>query len=293
MTCWLNKPAKTRAEIDYPTGLLKLASTCYLVSVSSREQVAQIRGKPIYVITDVALIPLSSQSEAQNAITHARNALNKGKTEPLHLGDTDDEDESDGGGSTIAEEDEENDSIPSTPITETPSSKTGTLKHSTTVVSDVIQNKGSYGRFAGKWFSKAGWKDEGRRKQGMSSEENLSITPEQKKSAEDALPDSKKHEAAHSPAEHASKPADTTADEVDTQKPSPSSLDTVVNNLTPRILSTTKLFFASRSFFFSYDYDISRSLSRQEPNPSGVPLHRRFDPLVCFHKGIPTASPSD
>lgn len=250
-----------------------------MVSISGREQVAQIRGKPIYVITDVALIPLSSQSEAQSAISHARNALKRGRNESLDAADTDDEDGTEG--STIAEEEEDNDSVPTTPITETPTStQPGSLKHSSTVVSDVIQNKGSYGRFAGKWFSKAGWKDEGRRKQGMSSEENLSITTEQKKSAEDVLPDNKKQEA---PVEPSSNPADTTADEIQAEKPAPSSLDTVVNNLAPRILRTTKLFFASRSFYFSYDYDISRSLSRQESNASSVPLHRRFDPLVCFH----------
>ena len=258
---------------------MKLASTSYLVSISSREQVAQIKGKPIYVITDVALIPLSSRSDAQSAITHARNALKQGKNEALDPSDSDSEDDTKS--SVIADDEDEHGSVHSTPTNETPDAFKPTALHkATTVVSDVIQNKGSYGRFANRWFSKAGWKDEGRRKQGMSSEENLSMTKEQQRSAQDALPTGKKDEVQQATATTSSETSKPAAVDTSTEKPTVSSLDTIMKDLTPRILTTTKLFFASRSFFFSYDYDISRSLSRQESGNSSLPLYKRFDPLV-------------
>lgn len=257
-----------------------MASESYLVSISAREQVAQIRGKPIYVITDVALIPLSSRADAQSAISHARHALKHGKTDSWDDPDADTDDSDDETRASNTATDDEHDSVPSTPINEHPEpSKLAPLQRASTVVTDVIQNKGSYGRFANKWFSQAGWKTEGRRKQGMSSEENLSMTKEQKEAAENALPGDKKHGALHPAAEHV-------VDDSKTDKPGASSFDAIMTNLTPRILSTTKLFFSSRSFFFSYDYDISRSLSRQEPNTSTVPLHKRFEPLVTSFSGL-------
>jgi len=261
---------------------LKLASTSYLVSISSREQVAQIKGKPIYVITDVALIPLSSRTEAQNAINHARHALKQGKKEPLDVVESEDEDDT--ASSVTAEEDEDHGSVTSTPMSHSPpgSSKQAPLRKTSTVVSDVIQNKGSYGRFANRWFSKAGWKTEGRRQQGMSSGENLSMTKEQRKAAENALPDKESHEAEKAGAGATSDANEPASDSKHTSgdKPTPTSLDTIMQNLTPRILTTTKLFLSSRSFYFSYDYDISRDLARQESNTSSVALHKRFDPLV-------------
>jgi hypothetical protein len=42
-----------------------------LIAITRREQVAQIFGKSIYVVTDVALVPLSSQSEAEKGVAAA------------------------------------------------------------------------------------------------------------------------------------------------------------------------------------------------------------------------------
>jgi hypothetical protein len=61
------------------------------------------------------------------------------------------------------------------------------LKKSTTFVKDVVQDKGLYGRFANKWFSKSGWTASGRKRQGMSEEEKL--TAEQAREADKALPE--------------------------------------------------------------------------------------------------------
>ncbi len=49
--------------------------------------------------------------------------------------------------------------------------------------------------------------------------------------------------------------------------------------LLPKILQTTTMYFSSGNFFFSYDYDLSHGIHRQQPN-SGLPLFKQYDPLV-------------
>jgi len=157
----------------------------------------------------------------------------------------------------------------------------GSVNKATTVVADVIKNKGQYGRFAQRWFSKGGWKSDGIRKQGMSASED-DLTMEQKKQAEASLPDDKKDEVENAPVDTQSQPS--TNEEQPTTEPTPVAPgDTTLATLIPRILKTTNLYFTSRSFYFSYDYDLSRSLSRQESASASVPLYKRFDPLVSIH----------
>lgn len=263
---------------DVSLGLLNLASSSYLVAISKREQVAQIRGKPIYVITNVALIPLASQSEAQHAIQHAKTTLKSNKPESLDT--SDDEDDS---SSTVDEEHDDNASVglPDEPL----NVPKGSVNKATTVVADVIKNKGQYGRFAQRWFSKGGWKSDGIRKQGM-SETDLTLTPEQKKQAEDSLPHNAKDQVESTPAENQSEPAPSDEQQPIAESTPVAPKDTTLTNLIPRILKTTNLYFTSRSFYFSYDYDLSRSLSRQESTSASVPLYKRFDPLVSASPSI-------
>ncbi|KAK6003080.1 hypothetical protein QM012_000925 [Aureobasidium pullulans] len=261
-------------------GLLNLASASYLVAISKREQVAQIRGKPIYVITNVALIPLASQSEAQSAIQHAKTTLKSNKPESLDT--TDDEDDS-----SSAADDEHDDNasvgLPDEPLTV----PKGSVNKATTVVADVIKNKGQYGRFAQRWFSKGGWKSDGIRKQGMSaSETDLTLTAEQKKQAEDSLPDSEKDQVENVPTESEPQPAPSDEQQPTSESTPVAPADTTLTNLIPRILKTTNLYFTSRSFYFSYDYDLSRSLSRQESTSASVPLYKRFDPLYFWNHNL-------
>lgn len=260
---------------DESLGLLNLASSSYLVAISKREQVAQIRGKPIYVITNVALIPLASQTEAQHAIQHAKTTLKSNKPESLDT--SDDEDDS---GSTVDDEHDDNASVemPDEPL-QVPK---GSVNKATTVVADVIKNKGQYGRFAQRWFSKGGWKSDGIRKQGMSASE-VDLTMEQKKQAEDSLPDDKKDEVENAPIDTQSPPAPSHEEQPTIESTPVAPGDTTLATLIPRILKTTNLYFTSRSFYFSYDYDLSRSLSRQESTSASVPLYKRFDPLVRLY----------
>jgi hypothetical protein len=256
-------------------GLINLASSSYLVAISKREQVAQIRGKPVYVITNVALIPLASQSEAQHAIQHAKSSLKSNKPESLDTSD----DEDDSASSTADDEHDDNTSVglPDEPL-HVPK---GSVNKATTVVTDVIKNKGQYGRFAQRWFSKGGWKSDGIRKQGMSANED-DLSMEQKKQAQDSLPDNKKDEVESAPVDAQSEAPTSNEEQPSTESTPVAPGDNTLATLIPRILKTTNLYFTSRSFYFSYDYDLSRSLSRQESSSASVPLYKRFDPLVSI-----------
>ena len=159
----------------------------------------------------------------------------------------------------------------------------GSLRAGTSVVADVIKDRGKYGRVAEKWFSKAGWKATASGKQSMNSEEDL--TREQKRQGIESLPNDIKPSEESAPgkgnnATQVNQEAEEEAAE-QAEKAVPPPNEDILQSLTPRILGTTKLFFASKSFYFSYDHDISHSLSNQEPGSSTLPLYTRFDPLVC------------
>src|SRR5436190_209909 len=54
----------------------------------------------------------------------------------------------------------------------------------------------------------------------------------------------------------------------------------------------TKMMLASRSFFYSYDYDITRKFGVIDVKTSRLPLYRLVDPLVCPSLRI-SAKPTD
>jgi hypothetical protein len=154
-----------------------------------------------------------------------------------------------------------------------------------------------YGRFVGKWFSKSGWTADKRRVQGMSSEENLQNPKDQLSDKSDnengteniatelALDRKAEINEGSNKQEEAQK-AD--LDDNLAQKDagiSTSPIDQKSVALLPKILRTTKLYFGSKSFYFSYDIDISRRLSMQVSSKS-QPLFQQFDPLVCLTTSI-------
>jgi hypothetical protein len=166
-------------DANHQLGLLDLVATKYLISITQRQQVANIRGKPIYSIKDVTLIPLSSQSDAEEAIFGAGRS--HGQDKKTVAEDTEESDvEDDAETASVNEEtssEAENADAPNNTV----------LKKSTTFVKDVVQDKGRYGRFANRWFSKNGWAASGRKRQGMSEEEKL--TAEQAREADKVLPE--------------------------------------------------------------------------------------------------------
>ncbi|KAF3040162.1 hypothetical protein E8E11_000740 [Didymella keratinophila] len=267
-------------------GLLKVATSVFLISICGREQVAQVRGKPIYKITDVALIPLASQSEADKAITSTREHLhrhNKGRgTGGDNDADSESEDEAPSVTDSLVEEAPQSPTEVKDPVT----GQRGLADRKSSVAEDVMQKKGVYGRFADKWFSRKGWSADSRRTQGLSSEEDLAAknvpknvdstgrTEEAEASKSDKLPSDEK----------------TTPDTVkpeDIPKALAGEKDAATIALLPRVLQTTKMYFSSGNFYYSYDYDLSHGIANQ-PTNAGVPLFKQYEPLFFWNQHIVT-----
>ena len=255
-----------------------------MISISRREQVAQIRGLPVYTITGVNLIPLSSQLDAKNAIIQAKESLVKeaGGEATGNSDTSDDEEVQPEDGPT---QDDEIKSVVSASPTDPASTPLPVDKDlNTSVAEDVIGRKGQYGRFAERWFSKKGWSTEKKRAQGMSSDaildtqldgggtgtENSDQTPSYTSAITQGVSDllgGKKVTAEQS--------SDKTH----------SDTNDVAVTLLPKLLRTTKMLFGSRSFFFSYDYDLTRRLGTQGTRNPEIPMYKIVDPLVSspFH----------
>ncbi|KAF2715742.1 hypothetical protein K504DRAFT_529866 [Pleomassaria siparia CBS 279.74] len=266
-------------------GLLKIATSFFLISISGRQQVANIRGKSIYTITDIALIPLASQADADKAIVSAREHVlrhNKDDEDGEESYDSESEDESPSVTDSVIED------LPSLPteVKDTATGQRGPVQRRTSVAEDVIHKKGVYGRFADKWFSKKGWSTDSRRTQGLSQEDSSGKnTP---KNVASTVPETEEQPTSASnsdalPIDDKSTPEVVSPEEI--PKAFEGAHDSTTATLLPKILRTTKLYFASGNFFFSYDYDLSHSISDHEPN-STLALFEEFDPLFFWNQHI-------
>jgi hypothetical protein len=153
----------------------------------------------------------------------------------------------------------------------------GPVKGESSVAADVMQRKGVYGRFADKWFSRKGWSADSRRTQGLSSQDTVANAPKNVESTP-------KDETAAEPSASDSLPTSeqTAPDNVkpeDIPKALEGQKDATTVALLPKILQTTRMYFSSGNFFFSYDYDLSHSIGTTRPN-SSLPLFKQFDSLV-------------
>ncbi|KAH6859994.1 hypothetical protein AA0119_g12050 [Alternaria tenuissima] len=278
--------APVSVEAHGIVGLLKVATSYFLISISDREQVALIRGKPIYKITNVALIPLSSQADADKAIVATRDHLKRRNRAP-GLDDEDTDSESEDGAPSVTDSIVEDSSSAPSEVKDTVTGQKGTAAQKTSVAEDVIQRKGVYGRFADKWFSRKGWSADNRRLQGLSSEENLAAknVPQ---NVDSGMPKEEEQ-----PKTESKPDAIPTSDKDISEPVSPEAIpkalsgekDAATVALLPKILQTTKMYFSSGNFFFSYDYDISHGIGQQQPS-SSVALFKQFDPLFFWNQHI-------
>lgn len=267
-------------------GLLKVATSYFLISISDREQVAQIRGKPIYKITDVALIPLSSQAEADKAIATTRDHVKRHSRAP-GLAEDDTDSESEDAAPSVTDSLLEEETPVQTEVKDPVTGQKGIAPQKTTVAKDVIQSKGVYGRFADKWFSSKGWSNDNRRLQGIRSDEDLKVknvfqNVDSVVSGEDAQPSSAAQPEAI-PSDDKNLPDVVNPETI--PKALSGDKDATTVALLPKILQTTRMYFSSGNFFFSYDYDISHGVGQQQPN-SSLPLFKQFDPLVCHARPL-------
>lgn len=243
-----------------------MSSTSYLISITKRQQVAQIQGKPIYVITEVALTPLSSKKEAELSVARTRTMLAKSASSV----DDSSEGESDGDEGDHTSELGDDDAHPgvSEVRQDAPSSPT-MKKRTSSIAEDVMAKRGSYGRFAQNWFSRGGWSASQRRNLGLSAQDG--------EVSESTTPTETESKDVKSSEEQETSPA---AAEAVKEEKAPQTNATLL----PKLLRTAELLFStSRSFFFSYDYDITRNLANRRSSGSELPLHREVDPLFFWN----------
>ena len=244
---------------------------------------AQVRGCLIYVVTGVALIPLASQSEAGKAINQVKDSVKKSDQQgaPSLDIDSSDEDVTHNEAGQPEKYDEGSRLSPDLPTKENNSAvlPTNLARSTSSVAEDVIERKGQYGRFAERWFSKKGWTTEKRRTQGMSIDgvEKLETPNDQVI----GLNDSRSQSPLVATTFDGSENPDRTKDLELSNK----ALETDVSgsppaNVTNKLLRTTRMLLESRSFFFSYELDITRRLGMHDNKIFVMPFHKFADPLV-------------
>ena len=189
-------------------------------------------------------------------------------------------------------------------------------KAANSVAEDVISRRGSYGRFAQRWFSRSGWLQEQKRLMGLTgSNKPLQVddeavtdqtaatsAPDTDNPSTDAPSPSAPEVAPTSATDAASsdnstaEPSTTTTEGTTTAdaitstpstKPADStSKDSAVTSLLPKLLRTTQMLFgASRSFYFSYDYDITRRVAKQPKSRwNDLPLHKLVDTTYFWNR---------
>lgn len=242
------------------TGLLSVASSFYLISITQREQVAQILGKPIYAVTNVAIIPLSSEADASQAIAQARESLLRREKGPgdTSLGESGTDISICGMSRSSSPADEPNIPLGNEPV-------------GTGIAEDVVSTKGLLsGGFTANWLS--------RKRRGF----NAAFLPGL--SASRRVRDGVSGDVMLSPINKGKmdepKAIFTEAEpQRNEQPPTAGSSDKTID-LIPKLLRYTKLNFASRNFFFAYDYDLTRKFGVLDPKKSHLPVHSLADPLV-------------
>lgn len=275
-------------------GLLNVLTSSYLIAISGRRQAAQIWGRPIYVITDVTFIPLSSQKDAEDAIAKAKKGLRNDKQNKAAEVPDD----------TLSADGADNDTLTSLEDTllddeqaldpEHPPSKPRQAVKEPGIAEDVMGRKGLYGRFADRWFSNRGWAVGQRRNQGLSSQDDLSrpdLPHGSQPSSRNASPALvlQGDIARPEPGEHSTNLEGLRVLHVDVE----AKTKDITTTLLPKLLQTTKLLLLSKTFYFAYNYDITRSLARQDQAQSDASLHRNHDPQVSQPLHCPHLSSQD
>ncbi|KAK4039449.1 SacI homology domain-containing protein [Parachaetomium inaequale] len=271
-------PPNSSFEAFGIVGLITVFHHSYLISITRRQQVASLRGGslPIYVVTEVALTPCASRHEAAQAVAKTAAALREGSLSSSSSSPREEEggevstaaasgDEGEapgpseiggaGGGGVSADEGEvmsEGEGLPAA------AAVAGAGRRSS-VAQDVIGRKGSYGRFAQRWFSRSGWAMDQKRTMGLSAGDGGGDKKAESKGA--AVPAKFRDTA------------DGTAAAV---------------SLLPKLLRTSQILFGtSKTFYFAYDHDITRSMANPKvPETPLVPLHEHVEPAYFWNRNI-------
>lgn len=199
---------------------------------------AKIFGKPVYLVTDVAVLPLSSQQDAEQAIKALTDSSE-------NIPDDSDSDASDGVERTSNRASLEGlSTTPADDVRPQPSGRTSTTK----VAEDVATRNVSFGRFASQWFSR---QNRSTSTPPFSQPDTASNEPKPAESDDNIVED----------VERAAQSKDQAKEEDRAPLAKVSNVNaTATLSLLPRILKTIKMIFTSGSYFFSYDVDLTRRL---------------------------------
>ncbi|KAK2751026.1 hypothetical protein FQN57_000101 [Myotisia sp. PD_48] len=261
-----------RLESHGLVGLLSVASYSFLISITQRQQVAQILGKPIYVITGVSIIPLSSQEAAAKAISQAARAIRNDESKAKSTAEANDSDSDVG----LSEDSLAEPPSPDREVYFPPVDEPG---EESSIAEDVIQKRGRYGRFAEEWFSKKGWARENY-PSAASGFIGRSRSPFASASATDGPTGVDCMELDDLRASAREKFSSVT-------RTDGSSESRNYDELMPKLLKYTKMMLGSRSFYFSYEYDITRRFGPTAAQPSHtMPLCQQADPLYFWNRHL-------
>ncbi|RGP79176.1 sac1-recessive suppressor of secretory defect [Fusarium longipes] len=229
-------------------GLITVSKLSYLVTITRRQQVAQICGQPVYVVTEVAVTPCTSKAGAEEAIKRTSDHLSRQARDSGNESDSSEEE--------IEFPSRASDEVEDA-IIDDDDARPGSAR--SRVAEDVIRRRGSYGRFAQRWFSRSGWTLDQKRNMGLSNAPKVSETVS---TAAVSSPDKTQEGLA---------------------KAAPSEPE-----LLPKLLRTAQVLFgSSRSFYFSYDFDLTRSLDERSVPPNAeTPLHNQVDEVFFWNRHL-------
>lgn len=216
-------------------GFLNIANSSYLIAITKREEVAKIFGKPVYLVKDVTLLPLSSIGEATTCIRDF---------ESVHQGS----DESDASSS-----DEENGESPkrfTSDLGTTPGDDikpfNGKNRSSTSIAESVATRNVTFGNFASQWLTRQKSSNAER----SDDQANDSISEPKPASSKDQIVEDIERA-------HRMKDAKDTGPATEPQE----TKYVATTGLLPRILRTTKMLLTSGSYFYSHDFDLTHNLA--------------------------------
>ncbi|KAH6630852.1 SacI homology domain-containing protein [Chaetomium sp. MPI-SDFR-AT-0129] len=263
-------------------GLITVFHHSFLISIVRRTQVASLlnnnsssgssRGSsPVYVITEVALTPCASHAEASRAVAETAAGLKarvRGKEE-----EEDDDGSRPLGGSGVIDGEREGDEGGG----EEEDGGKGHARNGSSVAQDVIRRKGSYGRFAQRWFSGSGW--------AMDQTRTLGLSAGGGAAAASASNSSGGSGGSSSGSGNGSGKASGTSSSDD----GAAAATAAALSLLPKLLRTSQILFgSSKTFYFAYDHDITRSMANPKLPISTplVPLHEHVEPTYFWNRHI-------
>lgn len=212
-------------------------------------------------MSNVAIIPISSQADATRAIAQARKEVSQ--NDPDLDSGSEEEDIPD----NVTEGAEtEVGSAPVSPGRETAHTRGVSVG---SIAEDVIGRRLRFGRFAANWLSR---KNLGLPRPGALEQE----VPES------PVVDDSPRLSTEGPEVRDRATAAAVPKDVEEQSDPARPRSVQAAELLPKLLRYTKLLFASHNFFFAYDYDLTRSFNAQEPWTEHLPFHKIVDPLVCL-----------